>query len=80
LNTQQILELDEIRELFDEIPQAERAKLAQILVRFGHKAEAKAQTMWKRRKAPLAEYWFTTAVNARHFARALRQARAPVLL
>lgn len=75
-----ITELPEAREAIAELSPIEREKVARILVALGRRAEQTAQLQWRRRKAPLAEYWFAKGVDFRHLARVLRAAPAPVLL
>jgi hypothetical protein len=74
--TNPILELEEARAVIAECTQAERVKFARLLVAIGRGAERTAQEQWRRRKAPMAAYWFAKAVDARHIARAMRQAPA----
>jgi hypothetical protein len=69
-----ILELEAARAAIGELTQDERAKLAGILEAIGRAAERTAQEQWRRRKAPMAAYWFAKGVDARHIARALRWA------
>jgi hypothetical protein len=74
-----ILEIPEARQAIAELTAGERDKLARILVAVGRGAERTAQEQWRRRKAPMAAYWFAKGVDARHIARALRLAPAPEL-
>lgn len=67
-----ILELEAARQAIAACTQAEREKFARILVAVGRDAERTAQEQWRRRKAPMAAYWFAKGVDARHIARALR--------
>jgi hypothetical protein len=45
--------------------------LAALLREIGNQAAQKAQTSWKKNKAPMAAYWKAVSVYARHIARAL---------
>lgn len=74
-----ILELEAARLAIAECTQAERDKFAAILVAVGRDAERTAQEQWRRRKAPMAAYWFAKGVDCRHLARALRAMREPEL-
>jgi uncharacterized membrane protein len=74
-----ILELEAARRAIAECTQAERDKFARILVAIGRHAEETAQTAWRQRKGPMANYWLAKGVDCRHLARALRAMREPEL-
>lgn len=70
-----ILELELAREAIAACTAAEREKFAAILVAIGRHAEETAQTAWRQRKGPMANYWLAKGVDCRHLARALRAMR-----
>jgi hypothetical protein len=75
-----LLEHPEIVALIAELTELEREKGARILVAIGRIAERTAQEQWRRRKAPMAAYWFAKGVDFRHLARALRLAPRGALI
>ena len=66
-----VLQLPAARKLA-QLPTEQRALIAELLTELGADAGARAQASWRRHKAPMAAYWKTTAVYARHIARAIR--------
>jgi hypothetical protein len=54
------------------LPEATRAALRALLLDIRKDAQARAETCWKRHKAPMAAYWKAVAVYAGHAARIAR--------
>lgn len=54
------------------LPDATRAALRALLLDIRKDAQARAETCWKRHKAPMAAYWKAVAVYAGHAARIAR--------
>ena len=54
------------------LPDATRAALRALLLDIRRDAQARAETCWKRHKAPMAAYWKAVAVYAGHTARLAR--------
>jgi hypothetical protein len=65
-----ILALPAAREI-QELPRETRAVLRLLLLNIADDAGARAQTCWKRHKAPMALYWKSVSVYARHTARVI---------
>ena len=53
------------------LPRPAREALAELLRDIGNDATERANTCWKKHKAPMAAYWKAVAVYARHIARAI---------
>lgn len=56
-----------------ELPEDSRDALRALLLEIRVDAAERAQTCWKRHKAPMAAYWKAVSVYAGHAARALRR-------
>ncbi len=56
-----------------ELPPEAREALRAVLTDIRADAAERAQTCWKRHKAPMAAYWKAVSVYAGHTARALRK-------
>jgi hypothetical protein len=54
-----------------DLPADSRAALRSVLLDIRADAAERAQTCWKRHKAPMAAYWKAVSVYAGHAARAL---------
>ena len=54
-----------------------RDLFVQLLFQLGEQADSLAERSWKQRKAPMAAYWRTCAVYARHIARFIKQQALP---
>lgn len=54
-----------------------RALLRRLLLDLSVDAKDKAERAWRRHKGPMAAYWRSVAVYARHIAAALRRAKEP---
>lgn len=54
------------------LPAPTRAALCEILQELSGDARARADLSWRRHKAPMAVYWKSIAVYARHIAQACR--------
>lgn len=54
------------------LPAATRAPLVEVLHELRAEARGRAETSWRRHKAPMAAYWKAVSVYAGHLARALR--------
>lgn len=52
---------------------AARQALAEVLADLRQDAAARAETSWRRHKAPMAAYWKAVAVYAGHIRRAIKQ-------
>ncbi len=55
------------------LPRPAREALAGILRDLATDAAGRAETCWRRHKAPMAAYWKAVAVYARHIARAIER-------
>lgn len=66
-----VLALPSAARLRDLTPDAREA-LRYVLRDIAADARARAETSWRRHKAPMAAYWKAVAVYAGHIARALR--------
>lgn len=53
------------------LPREAREALRAVLNEIADDAAERAQTCWKRHKAPMAAYWKAVSVYARHTARAI---------
>lgn len=53
-------------------PAAVRRDLVAVLHELRQEASGRAETSWRRHKAPMAAYWKAVSVYAGHLARALR--------
>jgi hypothetical protein len=69
-----VLALPAIAELLAR-PLEERRALRRVLLELAADARARADSSWRRHKAPMAAYWKAVAVYARHLARAIAKAR-----
>lgn len=54
------------------LPAPIRAHLREVLLDMHRDAADRAQTCWRKHKAPMALYWKAVSVYAGHFARTLR--------
>lgn len=54
------------------LPPGTRATLRALLLDLGADSRTRADTCWKKHKAPMAAYWKAVAVYAGHVARGLR--------
>lgn len=71
-----VLALESMR-LLETLEEAPRAALCAILAELSAEARDKAETCWRRHKAPMAAYWKAVAVYAKHTGRAVKaQGRA----
>lgn len=59
--------------LLDELSDDAREALRAILLNIRDDARVRAETCWRRHKAPMALYWKVVAVYAGHIARLLRR-------
>jgi hypothetical protein len=66
-----LLALESAREIASLPPEAREA-LRKLLLEVSADARARAEKCWRTHKAPMAVYWKTWAVNARHAARLCR--------
>lgn len=55
-----------------ELPQAAKDALRAVLLGIRKDAQVRAETCWKRHKAPMAVYWKAVAVYAGHLSRVCR--------
>lgn len=55
------------------LPRPAREALAELLWDLGADASERAETYWRKHKAPMAAYWKACAVYARHISRGLRR-------
>ena len=62
---------------FRRLPPGARTALRAMLLDLSKDARIRANHLWDRHKAPMATYWKSIAVNARHLAVLLRPAPAP---
>lgn len=67
-----LLRLPAARRVQD-LPDDTRALLSEILLDLSREAHARAEASWQKRKAPMAVYWRSVGVYARHFSRLLRR-------
>lgn len=67
-----VLALPAYQRLVD-LPEPARAALVAVLEDLAADAGARAETSWRKHKAPMAAYWKAVAVYARHVARALKR-------
>jgi hypothetical protein len=56
-----------------DLPEDSRAALRALLLDIHSDAAERAQTCWRKHKAPMAVYWKAVAVYAGHTARLLRE-------
>jgi hypothetical protein len=72
-----LLQLPAARDLSELLrAQPELAAVFQRLLRqLGEQAERKVESSWQKRKAPMAAYWRTCGVYARHLARVVGRDR-----
>lgn len=54
------------------LPEPQRRLLAELLMDLRRDALERADTCWRRHKAPMAVYWKAVGVYAGHIARAIR--------
>jgi hypothetical protein len=55
-----------------ELPQADRDRIAAVMRDLRAQANTEAETAWRRRKGPMAAYWRAVSTYARHLAHALK--------
>lgn len=60
-----------------ELDQATRELVAELLGELALDARGRAETSWRKHKAPMATYWKAVSVYARHLRLVLRGARPP---
>lgn len=65
-----VLQLQSAGRLRD-LPEQARDALATLLREISTDANARAERLWRKRKAPMAAYWRAVAVYSRHIARAI---------
>lgn len=68
-----LLDLPAGRALQD-LPKADRDRIAAVMRELRAQANAEAETAWRRRKGPMAAYWRAVSTYARHVAHALAKA------
>lgn len=54
------------------LPAETRAALRALLLDLGSDSRARAETCWRKHKAPMAAYWKAVAVYAGHIARGVK--------
>ncbi len=67
-----LLQLPAAQRLLD-LPEESRDVLAAVLLDLSRDAHARAEASWTSRKGPMALYWRSVGVYARHFSRLARR-------
>ena len=66
----------EVCAILSEMSPEGREILARVLTRLSKTWRAKADHSWRKGKPPVAAYWKSNSVNARHLSLAVRKVRA----
>lgn len=66
----------EVCAILGEMSPEGREILARVLSRLARTWRAKAEQSWRKHKPPVAAYWKSNAVNARHLSLACRKVRS----